>query len=114
MGLEGVSKNQIGRLCAEIDGRVGDFLSRLIAGDWPYLWLDATYVKVREAGRIIRVAVTIAVGVNGDGRCEVPGMAAGAFEAETFRIDFLRALAGAGCVAPSWSSPTRMRGSRPR
>jgi transposase-like protein len=68
MGLEGVSKSQVSRLCAEIDERVGDFLSRPIEGDWPYLWLDATYVKVREAGRIIPVAVTIAVGVNGGGR----------------------------------------------
>ena len=64
MGLEGVSKSQVSRLCAEIDERVGDFLARPIEGDWPYLWLDATYVKVREAGRIVPVAVTIAVGVN--------------------------------------------------
>jgi putative transposase len=96
MGLEGVSKSQVSRLCAEIDERVGDFLSRPIEGDWPYLWLDATYVKVREAGRIIPVAVTIAVGVNGDGRREVLGMAVGASEAETFWLDFLRTLARRG------------------
>ncbi|AWV19965.1 Transposase (plasmid) [Roseomonas mucosa] len=59
-----------------------DFLGRPIEGDWPYLWLDATYVKVREAGRIVSVAVTIAVGVNADGRREVLGMAVGASEAE--------------------------------
>ena len=47
---------------------------RPIEGDWPYLWLDATYVKVREAGRIVSVAVTVAVGVNTDGRREVLGM----------------------------------------
>ena len=74
MGLEGISKSQVSRLCAEIDGRVQDFLGRPIEGGWPYLWLDATYVKVREAGRIVSVAVTIAVGVNGDGRREVLGM----------------------------------------
>ena len=67
-----------------------------IEGDWPYLWLDATYVKVREAGRIVPVAVTIAVGVNGDGRREVLGMAVGASEAETFWLDFLRPLARRG------------------
>ncbi len=55
MGMEGVSKSQVSRLCAEIDDRVKDFLSRPIKGDWPYLWLDATYVKVREAGRIVPV-----------------------------------------------------------
>ena len=92
MGMEGVSKSQVSRLCAEIDERVRDFLGRPIEGDWPYLWLDATYVKVREAGRIVPVAVTIAVGVNADGRREVLGMAVGASEAETFWLDFLRTL----------------------
>ena len=53
MGLDGVSKSQVSRLCAEIDERVQDFLGRPIEGDWPYLWLDATYVKVREAGRLL-------------------------------------------------------------
>ena len=90
MGMEGVSKSQVSRLCAEIDDRVRDFLARPIEGDWPYLWLDATYVKVREAGRIVPVAVTIAVGVNADGRREVLGMAIGSSEAEPFWLDFLR------------------------
>jgi transposase-like protein len=96
MGMEGISKSQVSRLCAEIDGRVQDFLNRPIEGDWPYLWLDATYVKVREAGRIVSVAVTVAVGVNGDGRREVLGMAVGPSEAETFWTDFLRGLARRG------------------
>jgi transposase-like protein len=82
--------------CTEIDERVQDFLGRPIEGDWPYLWLDATYVKVREAGRIVSVAVTIAVGVNTDGRREVLGMAVGASEAETFWLDFLRSLTRRG------------------
>ena len=73
-----------------------DFLNRPIEGDWPYLWLDATYVKVREAGPIVSVAVTVAVGVNGDGRREVLGMAVGPSEAETFWTDFLRGLARRG------------------
>ncbi|MCB4823612.1 IS256 family transposase [Roseicella aerolata] len=96
MGMEGVSKSQVSRLCAEIDERVRDFLGRPIEGDWPYLWLDATYVKVREAGRIVPVAVTIAVGVNAGGRREVLGIAVGASEAETFWLDFLRSLARRG------------------
>jgi len=73
-----------------------DFLTRPIEGDWPYLWLDATYVKVREAGRIVPVAVTIAVGVNSDGRREVLGMAIGASVAETFWLDFLRSMTRRG------------------
>ena len=68
MGLEGVSKSQVSRLCAEIDGRVRDLLARPIEGDWPYLWPDATYVEVRESRRAVPVAVTIAVGVSADGR----------------------------------------------
>jgi transposase-like protein len=92
MGMEGISRSQVSRLCAEIDDRVRDFLARPIEGDWPYLWLDATYVKIREAGRIVPVAVTIAVGVNADGRREVLGMAVGSSEAEPFWLDFLRSL----------------------
>jgi putative transposase len=56
MGMTGISKSQVSRLCAEMDARVGAFLDRPIEGDWPYLWIDATYVKVREAGRIVSVA----------------------------------------------------------
>src|SRR5690349_4708181 len=96
MGMSGISKSQVSRLCEEIDVRVKAFLDRPIEGDWPYVWIDATYVKVRQAGRIISVAVTIAVGVNGDGRREVLGMAVGASEAETFWTDFLRGLARRG------------------
>jgi putative transposase len=84
MGMEGVSKSQVSRLCAEIDDCVRDFLARPIEGDRPYLWLDATYVKVPEAGRIVSVAVTIAVGVL--------GMVVGSSEAEAFWLDFLRGL----------------------
>ena len=96
MGMEGISRSQVSRLCAEIDERVHDFLARPIEGDWPYLWLDATYVKVREAVRIVPVAVTIAVGANADGRREVLGMAVGSSEAEPFWLDFLRSLARRG------------------
>jgi putative transposase len=55
LGMEGVSKSQVSRLCSEIDERVGAFLSRPIEGEWPYLWLDATYVRVRRDHRIVSV-----------------------------------------------------------
>ena len=84
LGMSGVSKSQVSRLCEEIDERVGAFLNRPIEGDWPYLWIDATYVKVRQNGRIVSVAVIIAVGVNSDGRREVLGMDVGPSEAEPF------------------------------
>lgn len=92
LGMSGISKSQVSRLCEEIDDRVKTFLERPIEGDWPYVWLDATYVKVRQDGRIVSVAVTIAVGVNTDGRREVLGMDIGASEAETFWVEFLRRL----------------------
>lgn len=96
MGMTGISKSQVSRLCEEIDGRVKAFLDRPIEGDWPYLWLDATYVKVRQNSRVISVAVIIAVGVNSDGRREVLGMDIGPSEAETFWTAFLRKLARRG------------------
>ena len=95
-GMSGISKSQVSRLCGEIDDKINSFLNRPLEGDWPYLWLDATYLKVREAGRIVSVAVTIATGVNSDGRREVLGMAIGASEAETFWTEFLRTLARRG------------------
>jgi len=96
MGGTGVSKSQVSRLCQEIDERVGAFLDRPIEGEWPYLWIDATYVKVRQDGRIVSVAVIVAVGVNTDGRREVLGMDVGPSEAETFWTAFLRKLARRG------------------
>src|SRR5205814_8155901 len=96
MGMSGISKSQVSRLCLEIDEKVQAFLSRPIEGDWPYLWIDATYVKVRGSGRIVSVAVIIAVGVHSDGRREVLGMDIGPSEAETFWTAFLCKLARRG------------------
>jgi len=92
MGMEGVSKSQVSRLCGEIDERVQAFLSRPIEGEWPYLWLDATYVKARRDHHIVSVAVIVAVGVNTDGRREVLGITVGDSEAEPFWAGFLRDL----------------------
>ncbi|BDE04911.1 IS256 family transposase [Vulcanimicrobium alpinum] len=96
MGMTGISKSQVSRLCEEIDERVNAFLTRPIEGDWPYLWIDATYVKTRSGGRIVSVAVILAVGVNTDGTRELLGLAVGPSEAEPFWIDFLRSLSRRG------------------
>lgn len=96
MGMAGISKSQVSRLCSEIDERVNAFLKRPIEGEWPYLWIDATYVKVRQAGRIISVAVIIAVAVNTDGVREILGVAVGPSEAEPFWTGFLRSLRDRG------------------
>jgi putative transposase len=92
MGMSGISKSQVSRLCEEIDDKVKAFLDRPIEGDWPYLWLDATYVKVRQNSHVVAVAVIVAVGVNSDGRREVLGMDIGPSEAEAFWTAFLRKL----------------------
>jgi putative transposase len=92
LGMTGISKSQVSRLCEEIDERVNAFLERPLEGDWPYLWIDATYVKVRQSGRIVSVATIIAVAVNSEGRREVLGMATGPSEAEPFWTQFLRGL----------------------
>jgi putative transposase len=82
LGASGASKSEVSRLVEEVDGRVNAFLARPIEGEWPYLWIDATYVKAREGGRIVSTATIVAVGVNTDGRREVLGVATGASEAE--------------------------------
>ena len=96
MGGSGISKSEVSRLVEEIDARVNAFLARPLEGEWPYVWIDATYVKAREAGRIVSTATIIAVGVNTDGRREVLGVATGASEAEVFWKGFLRSLADRG------------------
>jgi putative transposase len=96
MGMSGISKSQVSRLCEEIDGKVKAFLERPIEGDWPYIWIDATYLKVRRGGRIVSVAAIIAVGVNSDGRREVLGMEIGTSEAEPIWTEFLRQLTRRG------------------
>ena len=102
MGLSGISKSQVSRLCEEIDGKVKAFLDRPIEGDWPYLWLDATYVKVRQDSRVISVAVIVAVGVNSDGRREVLGMDIGPSEARPSGRPSCASSPGVACVGSSW------------
>ena len=96
MGLTGISKSQVSKLCKDIDERVNAFLDRPIEGEWPYLWLDATYLKQREGGRIVSVAAIIAVAVDTDGRREIVGLQVGPSEAETFWSGFLKSLVARG------------------
>jgi len=96
LGLSGISKSQVSKLCKEIDERVHAFLDRPLAGEWPYLWFDATYLKQREGGRIVSVAAIIAVAANTDGRREIVGLHIGPSEAETFWSSFLKSLARRG------------------
>ena len=72
------------------------FLDRLLSVDWPHLWLDATYLKQREGGRIVSVAAIIAVAANTEGKREIVGLHIGPSEAETFWSIFLKSLARCG------------------
>ena len=92
MGLSGIGKSTVSKLCRDIDERVDAFLDRPLDGDWPYLWLDATYLKQREGGRIVSVAAIIAVAVNTDGKRQIVGLHIGPSEAETFWSAFLKSL----------------------
>src|SRR5213082_3655416 len=96
MGLSGISKSQVSKLCKEIDERVNAFLDRPLAGEWPYLWLDATYLKVRDGGRIVSVAAIIAVAVDTEGRREIVGLGIGPSEAEPFWSGFIKGLTKRG------------------
>ena len=82
MGINGMSKSTVSKLCKDIDERVHEFLNRPLSGEWPYLWLDATYLKARQGGRIVSVAAIIAVAANTDGRREIIGLGVGPSEAE--------------------------------
>jgi transposase-like protein len=92
MGLSGISKSTVSKLCKDIDERVNGFLERPLEGEWPYLWLAATYLKVREGGRIVSMAAIIAVAVSTEGKREIVGLGLGSSEAETFWSAFLKGL----------------------
>ena len=96
MGLSGIGKSTVSKLCRDIDERVGAFLTRPLTGTWPYLWLDATYLRQREGGRVVSVAAIIAVAVNIEGKREIVGLHIGPSEAESFWSDFLRSLVRRG------------------
>jgi transposase-like protein len=96
LGMEGLSKSQVSRLCAELDAEVERFRTRPLTAAYPYVWLDATFVKVREQGCVASQAVVVAVGVTADGVREVLGVDIGPSEDGAFWRRFLRALVARG------------------
>src|SRR3712207_9344409 len=70
LGMTGISKSRVSELCEELDEEVERFRNRALEGSYPYVWLDATYVKARQDGRVGSTAVVIAVGVKGETRSE--------------------------------------------
>ncbi|HET8645781.1 MAG TPA: IS256 family transposase, partial [Vicinamibacteria bacterium] len=96
LGLHGISKSQVSRLCAELDAEVERFRTRRLEGPYPYVWLDATFLKVRERGRVVSMAVVIATGVAATGQREVLGLDVGPSEDGAFWLQFLRSLVARG------------------
>jgi putative transposase len=96
LGLEGVSKSEVSRVCAALDAEVEAFRRRPLEGEYPYVWLDATYHKVREDGRVVSMATVVAIGVSADGERAVLGVDAGPSEDAAFWTGFLRSLVGRG------------------
>ena len=93
LGMTGISKSRVSELCEELDEEVGRFRGRPLEGSYPYVWVDATYVKARQDGRVVSVAVVIAVGVKGEtGEREVLGVDVGPSEDGAFWTSFLRSL----------------------
>jgi transposase-like protein len=96
LGLTGIDKSTVSRITAELDEAVTAFRQRPLRGPYPYLWLDALYVKVRQHGRIVSMAVVIAVAVRSTGEREILGLDIGGSEEGAFWTAFLRSLVSRG------------------
>ena len=96
LGMEGISKSEVSRICGELDEEVNQWRQRPLEGEYPYLWLDATYVKVREGGVVMSQAIVIAYGVRATGEREVLGIDVGLGEDGAFWTEFLRGLISRG------------------
>jgi putative transposase len=96
LGLEGISKSQVSRLCQALDAEVERFRTRPLTAAYPYVWLDATFVKVRQGGRVVSQAVVVAVGVTAEGVREVLGVDIGPSEDGAFWLRFLPSLVARG------------------
>jgi transposase-like protein len=96
LGMQGISKSQVSRLCGELDTEVERFRTRELVGPYPYVWLDGTFVKVRDNGRVVSQAIVIAIGVTSTGEREVLGLDVGPTESGAFWLAFLRSLVARG------------------
>ena len=96
LGIDGISRSEVSRICKVLDEEVRTFLGRPIESDCPYLWLDATFHKVREAGRVISVATVVGIGVTATGERTIVGAATGLSEDHQFWVSFLRSLVKRG------------------
>ena len=92
LGIDGISRSEVSRICKVLDEEVRTFLHRPIEGEHPYVWLDATFHKVRQDGRVVSVATVVAIGVNDQGQRTILGAQTGQSEDHQFWVSFLRSL----------------------
>ncbi len=110
LGISGMSKDRVSDLCRGLDERVGAFRNRPLEGTFPYLWLDAKHLKVRDRGHVRSKALVVAYAVHETGCREVIGIDIGETESEAFWTEFLRGSVGRGLAGCAWRSPTSTRG----
>ena len=96
LGMDGISKSEVSRISQEMDEEVNRWRNRLLEGTYPYLWLDATYIKARDNGRVTNHAVVVAYGVRETGEREIIGIDIGPSEDGAFWTAFLRSLVSRG------------------
>lgn len=96
MGLTGIDKSKVSRICKELDQAVEQFRQRQLQESYPYVWLDALYLKVRQNHRIVSLALVIAIGVDEEGERHLLGFDLGGSEDEAFWLAFLRSLVKRG------------------
>jgi transposase-like protein len=96
LGIEGISKSEVSRICSELDAEIEAFRQRPITGEHPYVWIDATYHKVRQDGRVQAMATVVAIGVTSEGERQILGVDAGPSEDGPFWTAFLRSLVKRG------------------
>lgn len=92
MGLTGIDKSKVSRICKELDAMVAKFRERRLQSNYPYIWLDAVVLNVRENHRVVKLSLGIAIGVDEQGERHILGFDLGAGESEAFWLDFLRSL----------------------
>jgi transposase-like protein len=96
LGLSGIDKSSVSRICKQLDEVVDAFRNRPLEGEYPYLWLDALYLKVRVNHRVVSQALVIATGVRRSGERDILGVELGAAESGPFWLAFLRSLVRRG------------------
>jgi putative transposase len=96
LGIDGMTKDRVSAICRALDEQVEAFRQRPLDGAFPYLWLDAKHVKVRDHGRVVSKAVVVAYAVHASGSREVIGLDIGEVESGAFWVEFLRGLKARG------------------